>query len=155
MTQVDFHFNAPDKESYVCRLLRKGSAQGHRIGVWATPELAHALSLSLWNLSPTDFVSHCAVSDPPEWLARSSVVLAHDWPQLLSVPQLQVYLNLNASVPPDMASVKRLIEVVGPDDADKMNARQRWKLYTEWGFQINRFDVAAKSNAAPTDAMSQ
>jgi DNA polymerase IIIc chi subunit len=53
-----------------------------------------------------------------------------------------------------MASVKRLIEVVGPDDADKMNAWQRWKLYTEWGFQINRFDVAAKSNAAPTDAIT-
>jgi DNA polymerase-3 subunit chi len=84
-------------------------------------------------------------------VARSSVVLAHDWQQLLNVPHLNVYLNLNASVPPELGPVNRLIEVVGPDDADKMNARQRWKLYTEWGFQINRFDVAAKSNAAATE----
>jgi DNA polymerase IIIc chi subunit len=33
MVQVDFHFNAPDKWSYVCRLLRKGSGQGKRMGV--------------------------------------------------------------------------------------------------------------------------
>ena len=151
MTQVDFHFNAPDKESYVCRLLRKGSAHGHRIGVWASPQQAHALNQSLWSLSPTDFVSHCTASDAPEWLARSSVVLAHDWQELLNVPRLNVFLNLNASAPPELGPVTRLIEVVGPDDADKMNARQRWKLYSEWGFQINRFDVAAKSSAAATE----
>jgi DNA polymerase IIIc chi subunit len=40
--------------------------------------------------------------------------------------------------------------VVGPDDADKMSARQRWKLYTERGYLINRFDVAAQNNAAAT-----
>jgi DNA polymerase-3 subunit chi len=83
-------------------------------------------------------------------LARSGVVLAQDWQALLAVPELHVYLNLNASAPPDLGAVKRLIEVVGPDDADKMSARQRWKLYTERGFQINRFDVAAQNNAAAT-----
>jgi len=150
MTQVDFHFNAPDKESYVCRLLRKGTHQGNRIGVWASAEMAHAVNLSLWNLSPTDFVSHCSVSDSPDMLARSGVVLAQDWQALLAVPELHVYLNLNASAPPDLGAVKRLIEVVGPDDADKMSARQRWKLYTERGYLINRFDVAAQNNAAAT-----
>jgi DNA polymerase-3 subunit chi len=151
MTQVDFHFNAPDKESYVCRLLRKGTTQGHRIGVWANAEMAQALNLSLWNLSPTDFVSHCSVSDSPDVLARSGVVFATDWPTLLSVPQLNVLLNLNAVVPPDLGSVNRLIEVVGSEDDDKSNARQRWKIYTERGYQINRFDVAAKSSPASNE----
>ena len=28
MTEVDFHFNAPDKLGYACRLLRKAVANG-------------------------------------------------------------------------------------------------------------------------------
>ena len=41
MTQVDFHFNAPDKLPYVCRLLRKATGQGRRVGVLADQAMRH------------------------------------------------------------------------------------------------------------------
>jgi outer membrane receptor for ferrienterochelin and colicin len=53
MTQVDFHFNAPEKMPYVCRLLRKASGQGRKVGVLADQDTCHLLSQALWNLNAT------------------------------------------------------------------------------------------------------
>ena len=147
MTQVDFHFNAPDKWLYVSRLLRKANAQGKRVGVWGESAKIQRLNQDLWQLGPTDFVPHCWISEAPECVDRSSVVMAEDWVQLLSLQGLDVYLNLNHSVPHDLNQVPRLIEVVGPDDEDKASARQRWKYYTQLGFQINRYDLASSGPA--------
>ena len=33
MTRIEFHFNAPERLQYACRLLRKASAQRLRMGV--------------------------------------------------------------------------------------------------------------------------
>ncbi len=144
MTQVDFHFNAPDKWLYVSRLLRKANAQGKRVGVWGESAKIQRLNQDLWQLGPTDFVPHCRISEDPECVDRSTVVMAEDWVQLRSLQGLDVYLNLNHSVPHDLNQVPRLIEVVGPDDEDKASARQRWKHYTQLGFQINRYDLASR-----------
>lgn len=147
MTQVDFHFNAPDKWLYVSRLLRKANAQGKRVGVWGESAKIQRLNQDLWQLGSTDFVPHCWISEAPECVDRSSVVMAEDWVQLRSLQGLDVYLNLNHSVPHDLNQVPRLIEVVGPDDEDKASARQRWKHYTQLGFQINRYDLASSGPA--------
>lgn len=143
MTQVDFHFNAPDKWAYVCRLLRKASAQGRKIGVWSSDESLQALNQNLWQLNATDFVTHCFVDADPACLQNSMVVLSADWPALRNIAHLDVYLNLNDAPPPEFTDLNRLIEVVGPDDQDKLAARHRWKHYTQLGFTINRYDLAA------------
>lgn len=147
MTQVDFHFNAPDKWSYVCRLLRKASGQGKKIGVLANVEISDLLNQSLWNLNPSDFVTHCAASDSMEMLQHSSIIFSTDWAVLMGLSQLDVHLNLNDVQPSDFEGVSRLIEVVGPEDRDKTSARQRWKHYTQLGFNINRFDLASVNSA--------
>jgi DNA polymerase-3 subunit chi len=147
MTQVDFHFNAPDKWLYVSRLLRKANAQGKRVGVCGESAKIHRLNQDLWQLGPTDFVPHCSISEAPECVDRSSVVMSEDWVQLRSLQGLDVYLNLNHSVPSDLNHVLRLIEVVGPDDEDKAAARQRWRHYTQLGYLINRYDLAANGGA--------
>lgn len=147
MTQVDFHFNAPDKWQYVSRLLRKASVQGKRVGVWGDQESVHRLNLALWQLGATDFVAHCLITEAPDCVKRSSVVISEDWSQLRQQTGLDVYLNLNHSAPSDLKQLVRLIEVVGPDDDDKATARQRWKRYTQLGFHINRYDLAASGTA--------
>jgi len=143
MTQVDFHFNAPDKMAYVCRLLRKASGQRKRVGVWAGQEAGHVLNLSLWNLNASDFVSHCWANDPLNMLEQSSVILSSQWADLVAIPYLDVHLNLNELSPPNFEQVARLIEVVGPEERDRSSARIRWKQYSQLGFQINRFDLAS------------
>ncbi len=147
MTQVDFHFNAPDKLPYVCRLLRKASGQGRRVGVLADQETIHLLNQLLWNLNGSDFVTHCLMADSPTMVENSSVILGSIWEDLTALQQLDVFLNLNHSAPPNLEGIGRLIEVVGPEESDKLSARQRWKHYSQLGFQINRFDLTlAKPN---------
>jgi len=147
MTQVDFHFNAPDKLPYVCRFLRKASGQGRKVGVLADQETTHLLNQLLWNLNASDFVTHCLISDSPSLLEHSSVIFASNWEDLSALRQLDVFLNLNVFPPYKLDGIARLIEVVGPEERDKTSARQRWKHYSQLGFQINRYDLtSAKPN---------
>ena len=143
MTQVDFHFNAPDKLPYVCRLLRKASGQGRRVGVLADQDTLHLLNQLLWNLNASDFVTHCWLTDSASLVEHSSVIFALNWAKLTQLQQLDVFLNLNELPPPSFEGVARLIEVVGPEERDKSSARQRWKHYSQLGFQINRFDLTS------------
>jgi DNA polymerase-3 subunit chi len=147
MTQVDFHFNAPDKWLYISRLLRKANAQGKRVGVWCDFSTAERLNDALWQLSATDFIGHCLASAPAEHLSRASVVLSTDWAFLRQLPGIDVVLNLTHAVPEDLINLVRLIEVVGGEEEDKSTARQRWKHYTQLGFQINRFDLTPSKPA--------
>jgi DNA polymerase-3 subunit chi len=147
MTQVDFHFNAPDKLPYVCRLLRKASGQGRRVGVLADQETSHLLNQMLWNLNAADFVTHCLLTDSSSMVEQSSVIFSSNWAGLTELQQLDVFLNLNDLPPPHLEGIQRLIEVVGPEERDRSSARQRWKHYSQLGFQINRFDLtSAKLN---------
>jgi len=147
MTQVDFHFNAPDKLPYVCRLLRKASGQGRRVGVLSDQETSHLLNQLLWNLNGSDFVTHCLLADSPNMVEQSSVILGSVCEDLTALPQRDCFPNITASPPPNLEGIERLIEVVGPEESDKASARQRWKHYSQLGFQINRFDLtSAKPN---------
>jgi len=147
MLQVDFHFNSPDKDTYLCRLLRKASAQGKRVGVLGPEELINKLGQTLWQLKPSDFVSHCQLSDPPHQVKLSSVLLSPEWAELTATPKLDAILSLSELPPPDFKGVARLIEVVGPQETDKASARQRWKHYTQLGFTIHRHDLSVPAAA--------
>ena len=78
---------------------------------------------------------------------HSSVIFSSNWAGLTELQQLDVFLNLNDLPPPQLEGIQRLIEVVGPEERDRSSARQRWKHYSQLGFQINRFDLtSAKLN---------
>jgi DNA polymerase-3 subunit chi len=143
MTQVDFHFNAPEKLPYVCRLLRKASGQGRRVGVLADQDTSHLLNQLLWNLNASDFVTHCWSTDSPSLIEHSSVIFASNWADLAELQSMDVFLNLNDLPPPEFDGIARLIEVVGPEEKDRSSARERWKHYSQLGFQINRFDLTS------------
>jgi DNA polymerase-3 subunit chi len=53
LTEVAFHFNAPDKQAYVCRLARKALRHRARLVILGAPQLLKALSPRLWSVSPT------------------------------------------------------------------------------------------------------
>ena len=53
MTQVDFHFNAPEKLPYVCRLLRKAAGQGRKVGV--VPAVFAQAVITPVHVAPFDF----------------------------------------------------------------------------------------------------
>ena len=143
MTEVAFHFGAPDRLAYTCRLLRKATATGARLLVRSTPQMAAALDAALWNLSPVDFISHCDAAAPEAVRQRSSVLLQDTTAPLQA--QWPILINLADDVPEGFEQFQRVIEVVSTDEGDRNLARKRWKHYTERGYAITRHDLTIKA----------
>lgn len=143
MTEVAFHFNAPDKLAYACRLLRKAVAAGSRVVVTAPAEALARLDALLWTFSQTDFIAHVRQPAEAGLLAVTPVVLT-DSPSAAALPHRQVLLNLGEDMPAGFEQYQRVIEVVSLDDADRQLARGRWKQYTERGYDIVRHDLNLK-----------
>jgi DNA polymerase-3 subunit chi len=142
MTEVTFHFNAPEKTGYACRLLRKAIASGAKVVVTGESRQLGELDTALWTFSALEFVPHCQVTAAtPTMLAASPVVLAES---ARSAPHQQVLVNLGGAVPEGFERFERLIEVVGLGDDDRQQGRQRWKHYADRGYAITRHDAAPK-----------
>ena len=142
MTEVAFHFNAPDKLGYACRLVRKAVTAGARVVVTGEQALLRELDLALWTFAPLEFIPHCHGADcSPAAQAASLVVLA-DSPR--QTPHQQVLVNLGEPVPDGFERFERLIEVVTVLDEDRLRARQRWKHYADRGYAITRHDLAGR-----------
>lgn len=141
MTEIAFHFNASDKVTYACRLLRKALSSGARVVVTAPADTLQRLDTVLWTFSATEFVPHCCDTGDAAVLAMSPVVLTSDATQM---PHQQVLVNLGGSIPAGFERYERLIEVVGQGDDDRSEARNRWKQYVDRGYALQRHDLALK-----------
>ncbi|MBU6271197.1 MAG: DNA polymerase III subunit chi [Betaproteobacteria bacterium] len=143
MTRVDFHFNAPDKLHYGCRLLRKIHRAGQRAVVYAPPVEIAALDTGLWTLSPLDFIPHVAATDP---LATVTPILLCSEP--VDTPHHEVLVNLAPQTPSFFSRFERVIEVVTQRDEDRAAARERWRFYKERGYPLAGFDLAGAEGSA-------
>lgn len=141
MTEIAFHFNAPDKLAYACRAARKLLRQDRRLVVLAPDTLMDALDETLWHMAPQDFVAHCRADAEAHVLEASPIVLAQG---LQDAPHHEVLLNLSDEVPQGFGSFERLIEVVGCDETDRAAARVRWKHYMQRGYALVRHDLAPR-----------
>lgn len=142
MTDIAFHFGAPDKWAYACRLLRKASASGSSIQALVPEFMVAKLDSDLWGVSATEFVTHCTGAADISVKNRSAVLLVSDMAQITS--SRQVLVNLADAVPSQFDTFQRVIEVVGLDEADRLGARARWKRYTDLGYTITRHDLALR-----------
>jgi len=141
MTDIAFHFNAPDKLAYVCRLLRKAVGSGAKVVVVADSATLQALDTQLWTFAALEFVPHCRADSPPEQLQASPIVLTTQLEGEQALPHQQVLVNLCATVSAGFERYERVIEVVSLEDQDRQNARTRWKQYAEQGYSITRHDL--------------
>lgn len=141
MTEVAFHFNAPDKLGYACRLLRKAVGTGARVMVTGETGTLRELDVALWTFAPLEFLPHCYGEATPAALAVTPVVLAES---VRAAPHQQVLVNLGGTVPEGFERFERLIEVVTEAEDDRLDARRRWKHYADRGYAITRHDLAAR-----------
>lgn len=145
MTEVAFHFNAPDKLAYACRFARKMLRSGHPLVITAAAPLLEVLSARLWALAPQEFLAHARVDSPVHVRDASPLLLLPD-PSQAPQRQRQVLLNLGDQVPAGFEGFARLIEVVSAtDEIDRQQARTRWRDYTQRGYAIVRHDLVLKS----------
>jgi DNA polymerase-3 subunit chi len=144
MTEVAFHFNAPDRVAYACRLLRKAVASSAKLVVIGSPDVLQQLDRALWTFSAVDFVPHCFLESESYVVAASPVILSTS---THAVPHQQVLLNLGQLVPDGFERFERVIEVVALEDEDRQSARSRWKSYADRGYVITRHDLALKTSS--------
>lgn len=144
MTEVAFHFNAPDKMAYACRFARKAQRSGARLVITGPLDTLAELDAMLWSMMPQDFVAHCHSDAEDELLQFSSVVLAVDVRQ---APHQEILLNMGDAVPEGFGSFDRLVEVVSAtDEVDRNEARARWRHYASRGYAITRHDLVLKAD---------
>jgi DNA polymerase-3 subunit chi len=143
VTEVAFHFNAPDLLVYACRLLRKAVGSGAKVVVTGPPDTLRELDALLWTFSATDFVPHCLADSEAHVVAASPVILATS---IASTAHQQVLLNLGRLVPEGFDRFERVIELVGQDEQQRQLARARWKHYTDRGYAITRHDLTLKTS---------
>lgn len=142
MTEVAFHFNAPDKQAYVCRFARKAVRHGARLVILGSQPVLAALSPKLWAVSPTDFLAHAFADDGGQLLAASGIVLTQ---RLENLPHHDVLVNLSSEVPVGFEQFAKIIEIVSAtDEMDRQDARTRWKDYAAQGVAIVRHDLKLK-----------
>jgi DNA polymerase-3 subunit chi len=144
LTEIAFHFNAPDVVAYACRLLRKAVSTGAKVVVTGAPATLKQLDTALWAISPTDFVPHCLLRGDPRVIAASPVVLTT---QIESAPHQAVLLNLGDSIPQGFDLFQRVIEIVSLDEEERQSARARWIDYSRLGYTLRRHDLALNETA--------
>lgn len=143
MVRIDFHFNAPDKHGYVCRLARKARAAGAKLVIYSTDaRLLDDLDRQLWTFSEADFLPHCRAGDANA--AMTPIILmgaeASADESGAAVPHHEVLVNLDEGWPPLFTRFERLIEVVTTAEADKAAGRRRWKFYKDRGYDLTHHD---------------
>jgi DNA polymerase-3 subunit chi len=147
MTEVAFHFNAPDKLGYACRLLRKAYLRGARVVVLVDEFDTLRLDALLWTMTPGAFIPHSIPSDSGSVASHSPIHLASSLP---AQTQATVLVNLRSEVPDGFDAYGRVIEVVTGEEADRQRARERWKIYKANGLEPERHDL----RASPTELQS-
>lgn len=145
MTEVAFHFNAPDKLAYVCRLARKAMRQDVCVAITGSGQDLQRLDRMLWAMGPTDFVAHC-LDDADEQMRQASAVLLVSDPRTCG--RHDVLVNVGDAVPQGFEQYAKLVEVISQSDqADRGRARERWRHYAAQGFTIVRHDLVLREGA--------
>ena len=145
MARIDFAFGAPDRLRTACVIARKRHLAGDRVIVYCsdTQRLA-AFDRLLWAFDPTSFVPHVGaddalVADTPVILTSSSPAAVQE--RLGQDGSAAWLLNLDDHCAPDVAQFARVMEVVSHDEADRGQARLRWRTYADAGHQLHGHDL--------------
>lgn len=144
MTEVQFHFNVPDRLVYACRLLRKAMRKVAGISVFGDSGDMERLNRQLWSFEPTEFLPHVLVRGAE--VAVPSVIQAPLWllTDLAQSPaDHKVLVNLGVDPVSGLDRFDRLVEIVSTEEHDRDAARRRWRHYAGLGLSIQKFEVPA------------
>lgn len=133
MSELAFHTGLADRLAYTCRLLRKAYRQGLRVEVRGDHELLARLDPLLWTFDPSEFLPHArlrAGQPIPPGQARTPIWLVEE---ARPDADATVLVNLGPGPAADFGRFERVVELVGSDDAERRDGRQRWRYYEGQG----------------------
>lgn len=141
MTRIDFYLlsaNAEEKERLACRLAEKAFRLGHQVYVLAANrETAQRLDDLLWTFNPGSFVPHTLHAG--EQNCEECPVLIGDGPPPPAAHD--VLISFRHPVPEFFSRFTRLIELVGDDEEDKAQSRERFRFYRDRGYTLQTHQV--------------
>jgi DNA polymerase-3 subunit chi len=142
MTEVLFYTHADDKLQTACALTAKALARKMRVMLFTADAAASdRLSRLLWSVPSTGFVPHCRSED--RLAAVTPVILDHRAEPLVHD---QVLINLRGETPAFFSRFRRLVEIVGLDDADRESARNRFRFYRDRGYEIRTHQLGGSGS---------
>jgi DNA polymerase-3 subunit chi len=138
MTQIDFYTHVEDKLQTLSTLASKAIAKGAKLMI-LTPdaEATERVDRMLWTQPPIGFLPHCR---PHHRLASVTPILVDH--AVEPVVHEDVLVNLCGECPPMFSRYERLIEIVSLDDADREQARTRFRFYRERGYEVRSHDLS-------------
>lgn len=140
MTRVEFFFNVEDKLQKLAELSEKAIAKNLKLLMLAkTNEAAIQIQAYLWSL-PQQFLPNHPSNHP---LAAQTPIIV-DW-FTDEPPHDEVLINMQHPQPVFFSRFRRLIEIVGMDEEEKVQARIRYKFYRDRGYEIKNYDALGKN----------
>ncbi len=147
--KVDFYLLDSNQRHHLlrfaCRLTDKVFSLGKRIWLRAENEdEAALLDDLLWTFSDVSFIPHCrlctaasAASAVVDSAADGNAVLISAAADARAPKAAEVLINLAPVMPDAATDWTRIAEIVGADEAQRANARRRFKLYRDQGMDLH------------------
>lgn len=116
-----------------CRLIEKAFRQKHDVYVHAASRAeAEQLDELLWTFKAESFIPHHLVGDGP----TPPPPVRIGWGELPPEPR-GILMNLSADIPTGFARFRRILEIVGGDEAMREHAREHWRSYKQQGYAVD------------------
>lgn len=140
MTRVEFFFNVEDKLKKLAELSEKAVARNVKVTILTSDEaMAESVQQHLWQQSPS-FLPNARIAE----LHAVSTPIIVGWQLDLPIHD-DVLINMQQNQTTIFSRFKRLIELVGIDEDDKIPARARYKFYRDRGYEIRSYDASGKA----------
>jgi DNA polymerase-3 subunit chi len=142
MTRVDFYLlgdsGEPARALFACRLTEKAVQQGHQVYI-NTESPAQLLQLDdlLWTFRAGSFLPHAL--DDGQASAPQPVLLGHGREPGDSH---DVLVNLSHEIPSYFSRFHRVAEIVAGHDAQRTQARERYRFYKDRGYTLNTHEIS-------------
>lgn len=135
MSRVDFYI-LPDGTSidrFACSIASKAWSKGNRVHIHTqSEEMTSAMDKLLWTFRDISFVPHEIFDGNSNDETPVTIGFGNSFPETS-----QVMINLGNEIPDFANSFDRVIEIVGGNEANKQNARQRYRQYKENDCEIH------------------
>lgn len=139
MTRVDFAFDADGRVQQAARSILRHVARGARLFVYCDdPERMSQIDQALWSTGDTSFVPHEQLTSASAETLPVNLVDQAGWPLVAArISEADWLVNLDDDCPPEPTLFSRVLEIVSRDEADRQQARHRWRQYQALGLDLH------------------
>ena len=137
---VTFYTHITDINRFVCRLLQTVYDKQIPIAVrCATDEQAHMFDTQLWDFDDNSFLAHEFWTGTQHITAPIVIITPK---QVANQCPIKTVLNLSP-LPCLESHIPRVLEIISTDENELAQARNRFRIYRDAGFQLEHHKIQA------------